>query len=254
MNKYVHTDTHAYYRFFSYTGNFETSIQGESFVNHVDLCKDICHRGAKSTQVSPNRWSNKNNSLTFSSLYAVSPEAQQQQHHCQDAPQRAHNSRAAAGVKQRGWELCVVQPGDTSATFPSWSQLDSSNIFLPALYIQSHSFLMMPVSINCKFTCPFANFLRAVFGCTQAQVHQQTVDSYSSLVSLSFFSNFSLKGRGNTASACCAHWGLNLWGRCLVVQLMPCACCQVEFGVLNKRRFIRAQRAKAMNTGAWAIT
>lgn len=51
----VYTDTHVFYRFFSYEVNFETNIQGESFVNHVDFCEDVCHRGlGKSTQVSLN--------------------------------------------------------------------------------------------------------------------------------------------------------------------------------------------------------
>lgn len=146
----------SYRVFFSYKGNFETNIQGESFVNHVDLCKDICHRGlAKSTQISLKRLSNKNNSLTFSSLYPVSPEVQQQ-HHCEDPPsawpELSHHCKSSTKVVH-GTAWSHLHHVSILA------QVNSSSIFLPDAYIQSHSFLMMPVSSSSKFPCLLLNFV-----------------------------------------------------------------------------------------------
>lgn len=109
VNGYVYTDIHVFYRFFSYKGNFETTIQGESFVNHVDVWEDVRHRGlAKSTQIPLNRWCNKNDSLTFASWYLYILWSQR----CSSIParmppQHGHNSYTTARVKQRCCEHMV---------------------------------------------------------------------------------------------------------------------------------------------------
>lgn len=168
------------------------------------------------------------NSLTFSSLYPVSPEVQQQ-HHCQDTPPSVAITLITLQELNKDvvstW--CVVQSGDTSATFPSWSQVNGSNVFLPDAYIQSHSFLMMSDSSDSKFTCLLLDFMRAVFGCTHGSAPRPRYTTKHFIITphwSPFFSNFSLKRRGNAASAHCAHQGLNWCGRFLV-QPMPWYLC-----------------------------